>query len=69
MFSCEICKIRKNAFPAEHHQTTASSDYGSINSISNGGRITKTMYQFEPQVKLIKKDTPGETTGFRSSRL
>ena len=29
---------------------------------------TKTMYQSEPQVKLIKKDTPGQTTGFRSSR-
>ena len=29
---------------------------------------TKTMYQSEPQVKLIKKDTPGQTAGFRSSR-
>ena len=28
---------------------------------------TKIMYQFEPQVQLIKKDTPGGTTGFRSS--
>ena len=28
---------------------------------------TKTMYQIEPQLKLIKKYTPGETTVFRSS--
>ena len=28
---------------------------------------TKTIYQFEPQVKLIITYTPGETTGFRSS--
>ena len=25
------------------------------------------MYQFEPEVWIIKKDTPGETTGFRTS--
>ena len=29
---------------------------------------TKTMYQCESQVQLIKKDTPGETTGLRNSR-
>ena len=29
---------------------------------------TDTINQFEPQVQLIKKDTPGEATGFRSSR-
>ena len=32
---------------------------------------TKTMYQLEPELYLIKKDIPGETTdfkGFRSSR-
>ena len=40
VFSCEFCKIRKNTFFAEHHQTTAS-DYSSINSISNEGRIGK----------------------------
>ena len=38
VFSCEFCKIRKNTFFAEHHQTTAF-DYSSINSISNEGRI------------------------------
>ena len=40
VFSCEFCKIRKNTFFAEHHQTTAS-DYSSISSISNEGRIGK----------------------------
>ena len=39
-FSCKFCKIRKNTFFAEHHQTTAS-DYSSISSISNEGRIGK----------------------------
>ena len=29
VFSCEFCKIRKNTFFAEHHQTSAS-DYNSI---------------------------------------
>ena len=56
-FFCEFCKIRRNTFFAEHHQTTASG-YSSINSIINEGRIgkqtvnydTKTMYQFEPEV-------------------
>ena len=75
VFSCEFCKIRKITFFAEHHQTTAS-NYSSINSTSSEGKFasetvnfdTKTMYQSEPQVKLIKKDTPGLTTGFRSSR-
>ena len=28
----------------------------------------KHMYQFELEVYLIKKDTPGERTGFRTSR-
>ena len=27
------------------------------------------MYQFEPEVYFIKKVSPGERTGFRSSRL
>ena len=39
-FSCKFCKNRKNTFFAEHHQTTAS-DYSSISSISNEGRIGK----------------------------
>ena len=30
VFSCEFCKIRKNTFFVEHHETTAS-DYSSIN--------------------------------------
>ena len=29
----------------------------------------KHMYYFEPEVQVIKKDSPGERTGFRSSRL
>ena len=37
-FSCKFCKIRKNTFFAEHHQTTAS-DYSSVSSISNEGNI------------------------------
>ena len=40
MLSCEFCKIQKNTFFAEYHQTTAS-DNSSINSISNEGRIGK----------------------------
>ena len=61
VFSCEFCKIRKNTFFAEHHQTTAS-DYSSINSISMKGELasetvnydTKTMYQFEPKCNLLR---------------
>ena len=30
---------------------------------------TKTIYQFEPELSLSKKDTPDERTGYRSSRL
>ena len=29
----------------------------------------KTLYQFESEVQIIKKDTPGEKTGSRSSRF
>ena len=39
-FSCKFCKIRKSIFFTEHHQT-AVSDYSSINSIGNEGRIGK----------------------------
>ena len=35
-----ICKIHKKTFFAEHHQTTTS-DYSSINSISNEVKIRK----------------------------
>ena len=38
VFLCKFCKIRKNSFFAEHHQTIAS-DYSSISSTSNEGRI------------------------------
>ena len=30
---------------------------------------TKTIYQFEPELSLSKKDTPDERTGYRRSRL
>ena len=39
MFPCEFCKLCKNNFFAEHHQTTASDIIRSINS--NEGRIGK----------------------------
>ena len=74
MFSCEFCKIRKNIFFAEHHQTTAS-DYSSINSISNEGRIGKrncklwykNHVSIWAKVQLIKKYTPCETAGLEAA--
>ena len=75
MFFCEFCKIRNNTFFAEHHHTTAS-DYSSINSFSNEGRIGKQNCKLWcknhiliwAKVQVIKMYTPGETTGFRGSR-
>ena len=40
VFSCEFCKICKNTFFAEQHQTTAS-DYSSINT-SEGSTANET---------------------------
>ena len=61
VFSCEFCEICKNTFFAEHHRTTASyfssinGDEGLANETVNYDTKLKHMYQFEPEVQVIKK--------------
>ena len=80
MFSCELFEICKNTFFAGYHRTTAS-DYSST-SVVKGESANKTVnygtkaksictnlsQKCSPGERRVKKGSPGERAGFRSSR-